>query len=374
MKRFISLLIALILCLSVYGFSAEALGVSAESAVLYCADNNKVYFSKNENKRVKPASTTKIMTALLTLEYAEHNNKKVEFKREMISEGSSMYLKIGEVVTLRDLAVGILLCSGNDAANAAAVSISGSKEKFAELMTERAHKIGMKNTNFVTPSGLDDENHYTTAYDMALLMNEALKNPDFNSLTARKTDTVKFIKPENKITTYSNHNRLLSSYEYCIGGKTGYTSSAGRCLVSAAVKDGLTLIAVTMNDKRDWADHTAMYNYGFENYRMKEIDDNNFFLDVDTVGGEKNKTTVGGVGKSGIVVKAADYRKIKRKIIMDNFLYAPIKSDAEVGKIIYSLNGKIIARHKLTAATENNSIRENKNILESIKGFFNNAL
>lgn len=329
MKRFISLLIALILCLSVYGFSAETLGVSAESAVLYCADNNKAYFSKNENKRVKPASTTKIMTALLTLEYAKRDNKKVEFKREMISEGSSMYLKVGEVVTLRDLAVGILLCSGNDAANAAAVSISGSKEKFAELMTERAHKIGMKNTNFVTPSGLDDENHYTTAYDMALLMNEALKNPDFKSLTARKTDTVKFIKPENKITTYSNHNRLLSSYEYCIGGKTGYTSSAGRCLVSAAVKDGLTLIAVTMNDKRDWADHTAMYNYGFENYRMKEIDDNNFFLDVDTVGGEKNKTTVGGVGKSGIVVKAADYRKIKRKIIMDNFLYAPIKSDAE---------------------------------------------
>lgn len=374
MKRFISLLIALILCLSVYGFSAEALAVSAESAVLYCADNNKAYFSKNENKRVKPASTTKIMTALLTLEYAERDNKKVEFKREMISEGSSMCLKIGEVVTLRDLAVGILLCSGNDAANAAAVSISGSKEKFAELMTERAHKIGMKNTNFVTPSGLDDENHYTTAYDMALLMNEALKNPDFKSLTARKTDTVKFIKPENKITTYSNHNRLLSSYEYCIGGKTGYTSSAGRCLVSAAVKDGLTLIAVTMNDKRDWADHTAMYNFGFKNYRMKEIDDNNFFLDVDTVGGENNKTTVGGVGKSGIVVKAADYRKIKRKIIMDNFLYAPIKSDTEVGKIIYSLNGKIIARHKLTAATENNSVRENKNILESIKGFFNNAL
>ena len=373
MKRIIAVLL-FVLTLVGFSFKSKALSVSAESAVLYCADNNKVYFSLNENKRVKPASTTKIMTALLTLEHAERDNKKVEFKREMISEGSSMYLKIGEVVTLRDLAVGILLCSGNDAANAAAVSISGSKEKFAELMTERAHKIGMKNTNFVTPSGLDDENHYTTAYDMALLMDEALKNPDFKSLTARKTDTVKFIKPENKITTYSNHNRLLSSYEYCIGGKTGYTSSAGRCLVSAAVKDGLTLIAVTMNDKRDWADHTAMYNYGFEKYRMKEIDDNYFFLDVDTVGGENNKTTVGGVGKSGIVVKAADYRKIKRKIIMDNFLYAPIKSDTEVGKIIYSLNGKIIARHKLTAATENNFVRENKNILESIKGFLNNAL
>lgn len=370
MKRFVLLLIVLVLCFSAYGFSVNALGISAESAVLYCADNKKVYFSKNENKRVRPASTTKIMTALLTLEYAARNNKAVEFTEKMMSEGSSMYLEPGEVLTLRDLAVGILLCSGNDAANAAAISISGSKEKFAALMTKRARKIGMNNTNFVTVNGLDDDNHYTTAYDMALLMAEALKNQDFKSITARKTDTVKFIKPDNKITSYSNHNRLLSTYEYCIGGKTGYTMSAGRCLVSAAVKDGLTLIAVTMNDKRDWADHTAMYNYGFENYRMKELDDNNFFLDVDTVGGEKTKTTVGGVGNSRFVLKPSDYNKVKRTILMDNFLYAPLKENSEVGEIIYTLNGKRIARHSITVVENNSSKKENKSIFEIIEGFF----
>ena len=341
--------------------------------MLYCPDNKAIYYSKNENKVIAPASTTKIMTALLTLEYAEKNNKRVKFTEEMTAEGSSMYLKIGDVVTLRDLAAGILLCSGNDAANASAISIAGSKEKFAELMTERAHKIGMKNTNFVTPSGLDDDKHYTTAYDMALLMGEALKNSDFRNLNSKKTETVKFIKPDNKITTYSNHNRLLSTYGYCIGGKTGYTSKAGRCLVTAAEKDGLTLIAVTMNDKNDWSDHTAMYNYGFENYRMRELDDSDFYLDVDTVGGKSDKTTVAGNGVSSVVVKASDFTRIKRHIYMDNFLYAPLKKGDIVGKIVYTLNGKKTAVHKLSVVMDNNSEKENKSIWDSIKGFFNNA-
>ncbi len=198
MKRFVSVVTVLCICLLSFSIKASALSVSAQSAVLYCADNNEVYFSKNENKRMRPASTTKIMTALLTLEYAEKDNKQVKFTEDMIAEGSSMYLKLGEVVTLRDLAVGIMLCSGNDAANAAAISISGSKEKFAKLMTERAHKIGMKHTNFITPSGLDDKDHYTTAYDMALLMAKAMENSDFKRLTSLKSETVKFIKPANK--------------------------------------------------------------------------------------------------------------------------------------------------------------------------------
>lgn len=373
MKRLMSLIIILALGFCAVKTNTYALSVSAEAAVLYCPDSNDVYYSFNENKQLAPASTTKIMTALLTLEYADKNNKRVKFTEDMIAEGSSMYLKLGEVVTLKDLAAGILLCSGNDAANAAAITISGSKEKFAKLMTERAHKLGMKNTNFVTPSGLDDDKHYTTAYDMALLMGEALKNPEFRILTSKKSETVHFIKPNNKITTYSNHNRLLSTYSYCIGGKTGYTSKAGRCLVTAAKKDGLTLIAVTLNDKNDWLDHTAMYNYGFEKYRMLELDDRDFYLDVDTVGGKSEKTTVGGSGASGVVVKAEDFSKVKRFVYMDNFLYAPLKKGDTVGKVVYFLNGKKIVSHKLRVITNNNSEKENKSIWDNIKGFFNNA-
>jgi D-alanyl-D-alanine carboxypeptidase/D-alanyl-D-alanine carboxypeptidase (penicillin-binding protein 5/6) len=295
------------------------------------------------------------MTALLTLEYASKNNKKVKFTEEMVAEGSSMYLKIGEVVTLRDLAVGILLCSGNDAANAAAIAISGSLSKFAEKMNKRACQIGMKNTNFVTPSGLDQENHYSTAYDMALLMSVALENKDFAEITAMKSATVNFIAPKDKSVTYSNHNRLLSLYEYCTGGKTGYTMSAGRCLVTSAKKDGLTLICVTLNDRQDWSDHIALYNYGFENYSMVTLDDSEGYFEVDTVGGSSPTTTLKGVGKTSVVVKAGDENNIKKKICLDNFLYAPVKDGEEKGKIIYILNDKVIAEHSITAIAYNNS-------------------
>ncbi len=361
MKRIISIFLFLTLAVaSVCSVRAE-ISVNAEACVLYCPDSGEVYFSKNENKRMRPASTTKLMTALITLEYAEKNNKKVEFTSDMTAEGSSMYLKFGEVVTLKDLAVGLLMRSGNDAANAAAVAIAGSKEKFAKLMNKRARKIGMKNTHFVTPSGLDDDDHYSTAYDLALLMAEAMRNEAFSALCGKKSESVRFVKPKGKSVTYANHNRLLSLYPNCVGGKTGYTIAAGRCLVTAARKDGLTLIAVTLNDKRDWNDHIALYNYGFENYKMKLLDDSDFHLNVSTVGGEKDITIVSSFDCERFVLPAGDYSRVKRKISLENFLYAPIKSGETVGQIVYSLNGKALAVHKLIAE-EDNSFKENKKL------------
>ena len=349
MKRVLACaLIILIVLIPVPSVSAKV-SVSAGSAVLYSPFDNEVYYSLNENKHMKPASTTKILTALITLEYAEKNNKQVEFEESMTAEGSSMYLKYGEVVTLKDLAVGILMCSGNDAANAAAISIAGSTERFADLMNKRAKKIGMKNTHFVTPSGLDDKEHYSTAYDMALLMAEALKNPEFSRLTSEKSETVTFIKPADKSVTYSNHNRLLSLYEYCVGGKTGYTMAAGRCLLSAAVKDGLTLIAVTMNDKNDWQDHASLYNYGFENHTMRVLDDTDFYLEVDVVGGEEASVIASSEDCGGVVVSPSDFSNVERKLRLDNFLYAPVKKGQKLGTIEYYLNNKKIAEHTLTA-------------------------
>ncbi|MBR2108764.1 MAG: D-alanyl-D-alanine carboxypeptidase [Ruminococcus sp.] len=349
MKRLLSCALVLIIIVLSVPIAGAEVKVSAGSAVLYCPFNNEVYYSSNENKPMKPASTTKIMTALLTLEYAEKDNKQVEFTKEMTAEGSSMYLKYGEVLTLKDLAVGILLCSGNDAANAAAVSVAGTTEKFASLMNERAQKIGMKHTHFVTPSGLDDENHYSTAYDTALLMAEALKNPEFSRLTAKKSETVKFIEPDDKSVTYSNHNRLLSLYKYCTGGKTGYTIAAGRCLVSSAVKDGLTLIAVTMDDRDDWRDHAAMYNYGFENHTIRMFDDTDFYLEVEVVGGDEDSVIVSSEDCSAVEISPKDYGKVRRVNRLDNFLYSPIKKGQTVGTVEYFLNSKRLAVHKLTA-------------------------
>lgn len=329
--------------------SGGAPAVSAGAAVLYCVNDGKVYFAQNENNKMKNASTTKVMTALLALEAAAEENKQVKFTQEMTAEGSSMYLSVGDVVTLRDLAVGMLTCSGNDAANAAAISIDGSEEQFAKRMNSRAKQIGMKNTNFVTPSGLDDENHYSTAYDLALLMAYALENPDFAEITSQKAIKVDFIEPEDRSLTYANHNRLLSLYPDCIGGKTGYTQSAGRCLVTAAERDGLRFVCVTLNDRSDWKDHAALYDYGFENYAYYACDDTDFYLEVPVAGGEADTVTAGSDRKYGIVVKQEEKDQIQRTVYMDNFFYAPVKDGDYLGKIVYTLHGKIIAENPLQA-------------------------
>lgn len=373
-------LICVVLCLlilpvcSITATSAEddksLPAISAEACVLYCVDDGEIYYSKNENKKMKPASTTKIMTSLITLEYAAASNTKVEFTKEMTAEGSSMYLKVGEAVTLRDLAAGMMMASGNDAANAAAITIAGSAEKFSDIMNERALQIGMKNTHFVTPSGLDDENHYSTAYDMALLMAYALENDDFAELTSQKSATVEFIEPSSKKTTYSNHNRLLSLYEYCIGGKTGYTIAAGRCLVSAAKKDGLTFVCVTFNDRNDWNDHISLYDYAYENYACVECDDADFYIDVECVGGEKDSVTLVGTKSSNVVISADDKDRVERTVYADSFLYAPICDGDVLGRIEYTLDGSVIAENNLVSAEYNNSIKENKSLWTKIKELF----
>ena len=186
---------------------AQGPGVSAKAAIVYCADNGKVLFAKNEAEKLSMASTTKIMTAMLTLEAAQADNREVTITQEMVAvEGSSMGLKPGNVVTLETLARGMLLSSGNDAANAAALTLAGSQEEFAAMMNEKAAQIGMTNTHFVTPSGLDDDDHYTTAYDMALLAAYAMEFPIFQEIASQRSMQVEFINPPMKV-TLSNHNR-----------------------------------------------------------------------------------------------------------------------------------------------------------------------
>ena len=328
--------------------------VTAESYILYCPQNGEIISSLESDKKMKPASTTKLMTTLLTLEAAEADNKIVEFTPEMAAEGSSMYLGFGEKLRLSDLAAGMMMASGNDAANAAALSISGSFEDFSALMNSRAEKIGMENTHFVTPSGLDDENHYSTARDLALLMAEGLENESFRSLTAQKSVTVDFVEPESKRTTYSNHNRLLSDYEYCTGGKTGYTIAAGRCLVSSAEKDGVSLICVTLNDRNDWNDHKLLYEYGFERLERFESGDSEFCAEIPCVGGDSDSVTVAGESDVSFTLKSGESAKIERKIYIDSFLYAPISSGKQIGKIEYSLDGKTIKTVAMTAAEDVN--------------------
>ncbi len=348
MKRITVIILALLLLIpvlvNVSAVEVEEPSTSGVASILYCPNINKVLYSHNENKTMKMASTTKLMTSLITLEEAKKDNKIVTFTRDMIEEGSSMYLKVGEQVTLEDLCTGMLLPSGNDAATAAAVTIGGSKEKFADLMNKRAKEIGMKNTHFVTPSGLDDENHYSTAYDMALLMKECIKNKKFREISACKGRPVNFVKPKDKVVTYINHNRLLSTYEYCISGKTGYTKSAGRCLVTAAEKNGIILIAVTLSDKSDWNDHISMYDYGFSKVHSKVF--NKKVITQDIVGGKKDRTSLNLNRETFFTLNSRD--RYKERILIPPFAYAPIKKGDSAGTVEYIKNGKVVERRPIT--------------------------
>ena len=371
MKQAVSLLLCVICAFAAaITVRAEQVSAEAEAYVLYCMDSGEILASKNADKRMKPASTTKLMTTLLTLEQAAKGNKTVTFTDKMTAEGSSMYLKPGEKVTLRDLAAGMMMSSGNDAANAAAYAIGGTPEKFAALMNKRAEEIGMKNTHFVTPSGLDDDSHYSTAYDLALLMAAGLHDPEFARLTAQKCAAVDFTEPPDKKITYSNHNRLLSLYPYCIGGKTGYTTSAGRCLVSAAKKDGLTLICVTLNDRQDWDDHAALYEYGFSQRCLYQSPDSAFCAEVPVVGGSAEVAVVMADKDFSCPVRTEDKEKLRRKILLDSFLYAPLDEGQEVGRIVYTLGGREIGATPLTTAAAVPTQAHKPGLFQRIKEFF----
>ena len=242
----------------------------------------------------------------------------------------------------------MMLPSGNDAANQAAVLLAGNNADFAVMMNERAWKIGMKNTNFVTPSGLHDDNHYSTAYDMSLLAREALKNDMFRKICGTQRIKTKFGNPPYD-RWLINTNKLLYMYDYCIGVKTGFTDEAGRCLVSAAEKDGVSLICVTLNAPNDWNDHIKLYEYGFSITKSEVIDYNYSELFIPIVGGSKSKVAV-------IPSELPTYTRINEKkfdiyskIKIDKFVYAPVVAGQKVGKINFYYDNVMIFSTDLIA-------------------------
>ena len=277
-----------------------------------------------------------------------------------------MYLKEGYRLRLSDLAVGMMTVSGNDAANAAAVSIAGSVDEFSKLMNEKAEQIGMNSTNFVTPSGLDDDNHYSTAYDMALLMNYALSNSSFAELTAKKTAEVTFIQPKDMTISYRNHNRLLSLYQYCTGGKTGFTKKSGRCLVTSAEKDGVCLIAVTLNAPDDWNDHINMYSYGFSRLTAVKNADKNFSFKADVVGGMTDTVEVRPAAAVDYVKQTDSDDGISRRVIINSFLYAPLEKGQVVGRAEYYSEGKTVCTIPLITEKAVDYKEKEKSFFENI--------
>ncbi len=254
MKKVLMVCSCVILLCTVAAYGA-APSLSATAAVLMDADTGEILYEKNADKQMLIASTTKIMTALVALEHAALQQEVVVTQNHMV-EGSSMYLAPGERVTVEELLYGLLLCSGNDAALALAEGCCGSVEAFVEEMNRKAAALGMEDSSFANPNGLDDPQHYSTAADMARLAACAVQDPAF----VRFASTIQVATAER---TMSNHNRLLRTLDGCIGLKTGYTMAAGRTLVSCVTRGGRTLVAVTLQDGNDWEDHRSLYEFGF---------------------------------------------------------------------------------------------------------------
>ncbi len=253
--------VAILLC-SIFLWSATTIKThaqnSAKAAITIEAQTGISLYEKNADEQLPMASTTKIMTALVALENADINQTFTVSETACKVEGTQIGLLAGDQISLNDLLHMLMMKSANDAAQTIAENISGSLEAFAELMNERAKQMGLTHTHFENPHGLPSDNHYTTARELALIAAEALKNDTFAQIVSTKKK-----KLDYHGLVIENSNRLLSSYEYTTGVKTGFTKAAGRCLVTSAKKDGVTLINVTLNDGNDWQDHTEMFEEGF---------------------------------------------------------------------------------------------------------------
>ena len=297
------------------------------------------------------ASTTKIMTAIVAIEHADLSNKISVSEKAVGVEGSSIYLKGGEHLTLEELVFALMLESANDAATAIAFEISGNIDEFAELMNEKATDIGLRDTNFTNPHGLDHENHYTTAHDLAVLTAYALENETFAKIVSTYKTTIPLYDNEGT-RLLLNHNKMLKLYEYAIGVKTGFTKKSGRCLVSAAQKDGMTLVAVTLSAPDDWQDHKAMLDYGFAKYECLPLaDPQTITISVPVVGGTVPEITVTNPDGASHCVPT-EKSNITNVTELKRFYYAPISQGEILGKVTFYNNGVKLTSIGLTATQD----------------------
>ena len=256
-NRVLPCLAALVLLFTLLPAPARAVDTSAHAAILLDATTGEILYEKNPDEQLAIASITKIVTALTAVKYGSLEDTVTVSRKAAGTEGSSMYLKAGEKLTLHTLLYGLLMRSGNDAAVAIAEHVGGSESAFVALMNQTARELGMFHSSFANPHGLTQTGHYSSARDMAVAANAAMDNETIRRITSTRSITIGG-------RTMNTQNKLLDRVEGCIGLKTGYTKAAGRTLVSCVERDGHRLICVTLRDSNDWADHEAFYQYGFE--------------------------------------------------------------------------------------------------------------
>ena len=336
MKRYVWAAAALLL-LWTGAPRAGAVDCSAASAVVMEAETGRVLYEKQAHQRRPIASITKLMTALVALESGHDLEESVTIRPEWTGiEGSSLYLAPGENIRLETLLYGLLLRSGNDGAEAIAGWCGGSREKFIARMNERAARLGMEDSHFADPSGLSDEGHWSSAYDMALLARACLAQPELAKIVSTRAVTL-----EGRAMV--NHNKLLWRCPGCLGMKTGYTKKAGRTLVSAAEREGMTLICVTLNDPDDWADHIALLDWAFGRFAMEQVVRAGETLCRLPVGGSLLPFCPAVAGEGAALCLAQGEQPRLRLELDRTALTAPVAAGEILGRAVYELEGAALA-------------------------------
>ena len=317
-------------------FPIQTKAVSARAAYVMDGVSGRVLFARNADQRNLIASTTKIMTALVVCEQCNVLDRMRIPKEAVGIEGSSLYLQEGEILSLQELLYGLMMCSGNDAAVALAIYCGGTVEGFAQLMNDKARNLGLKDTHFVNPHGLDSPGHYSTARDLAVLSAYAMENPIF-----RQTVSAKTLRIGNRYMT--NHNKLLWRVDGADGVKTGYTKAAGRILVSSAQRNGRRIVAVTIDDPDDWNDHAALLEQGFSGYHMKTLVQKDQLVGtVDVIGGESRMVQV--LAAESFAYPLAEEENPCLMLPGPGFSYAPAVEGADAGVCYVVLNGKAVGK------------------------------
>ena len=347
----------LLFLLLIIPINVHAIYTNATSSILMDMDSGRILYQNNKDEQRLVASISKIMTAVVTIENSNLDDDVKVGNKVLNMYGSSIYVQPGEVLKLRDLIYGLLLRSGNDAAVVIAKHVGGTEEKFVELMNKKAKAIGMKNTIYKNPHGLDEETkNYSTAYDMALLTKYANTLNEYKKISSTKRWIVSTGK---KTYDWYNRNKLLYKYKYTTGGKTGYTPKAGKTLVTTAAKDNLTLGVVTLNDSDEYIDHEKLYEYGFNNYKKYLIiDKDSFNIDNSFY---KDKVYVKESFSYPLTEKEKEYVKVLAKI----YKVKKYKNNDEVGEIIVTLKDEEIYKEKIYV-----SINKKMSIIERIKNIF----
>lgn len=349
----------LILTFLIFLFPINVFGLSASSVTVMDMDTKRVLYSYNQNEVRLIASITKIMTSLVTLNNSNIKDIVTIDESVLKSYGSGIYVEVGEKMSLENLLYGLMLRSGNDAAIQIANYVGGSMEGFVKLMNETAKSIGMKKTTFINSSGLENDQgvgNMSTSYDMALLMSEAMKNNTFKTIVGTKE---KLVKTNYKTYLWYNKNKLLKNYEYCNGGKTGFTEKARRTLVTTASKDNMNFVVVTLNDPNDFQDHEDLYNKYFKEYKSykvldkknEDFDNKNYYIKDDKY----------------LTLTNDEYKKIKKEVV----LYKDNVSDI-VGYVMVKLDDDTLIKEYIYEKEEvvKNNSNEDISFFDKLKNFF----